>query len=106
MKNFKIGKKLGIAFTMLLMITAFSSFYLLFNLNNSSKRSHELFDGPYQVTNLALGVNTSIVSIDQNVMNSVAGNKPKEHEISAQKEFDSINENIKIIRDKSWEIRK
>ena len=56
MKNLKIGKKLGLAFVILLVITAFSSFYVLFNLKKSSQQSHDLFRGPYQVTNNALGV--------------------------------------------------
>ncbi|MDU6249208.1 MAG: hypothetical protein E6612_09880 [Paeniclostridium sordellii] len=98
MKNLKIGKKLGLAFVILLAITAFSSFYVLFNLKKSSQQSHDLFRGPYQVTNNALGVRRDIVSIDQNVMNAVAGNKPKEHEISAQKDFESIDNSIKVLK--------
>ncbi|CEQ23557.1 methyl-accepting chemotaxis sensory transducer [[Clostridium] sordellii] len=101
MKNLKIGKKLGLAFVILLVITAFSSFYVLFNLKKSSQQSHDLFRGPYQVTNNALGVRRDIVSIDQNVMNAVAGNKPKEHEISAQKDFESIDNSIKVLKENS-----
>ncbi|GAA0104901.1 methyl-accepting chemotaxis protein [Paraclostridium sordellii] len=101
MKNLKIGKKLGLAFVILLVITAFSSFYVLFNLKKASQQSHDLFRGPYQVTNNALGVRRDIVSIDQNVMNAVAGNKPKEHEISAQKDFESIDNSIKVLKENS-----
>ena len=101
MKNLKIGKKLGLAFVILLVITAFSSFYVLFNLKKASQQSHDLFNGPYQVTNNALGVRRDIVSIDQNVMNAVAGNKPKEHEISAQKDFESIDNSIKVLKENS-----
>ncbi|MGL5755016.1 MAG: methyl-accepting chemotaxis protein [Paraclostridium sp.] len=101
MKNLKIGKKLGIAFIALLMITSFSSFYVLFNLKKASNQSHELFKGPYQVTNNSMGIRRDIVSIDQNVMNSIAGNKPKEHEISAQKDFDNIERSIKSLRENS-----
>ncbi|GAA0865456.1 methyl-accepting chemotaxis protein [Paraclostridium tenue] len=101
MKDLKIGKKLGIAFIVLLMITAFSSFYVLLNLKKASKQSHELFKGPYQVTNQSMAIRRDIVSIDQNVMNSIAGNKPKEHEISAQKDFDSIDKSIKVLRENS-----
>lgn len=43
-------------------------------------------------------IRRDIVSIDQNVMNSIAGNKPKEHKISAQKDFDSIDKSIKVLR--------
>lgn len=101
MKNLKIGRKLGIAFIVLLMITSFSSFYVLFNLKKASNQSHELFKGPYQVTNNSMGIRRDIVSIDQNAMNSIAGNKPKEHEISAQKDFDNIDRGIKILRENS-----
>ena len=35
MKDLKIGKKLGISFIILIMITAFSNFYVLLNLKKS-----------------------------------------------------------------------
>ena len=49
MKNLKIGKKLGISFIVLLMITAFANFYALSNLKESGKLSKNLFEGPYVV---------------------------------------------------------
>ena len=98
MKDLKIGKKLGISFIILLMITAFSSFYVLLNLKKASKQSHELLKGPYKVTDKSMAIRRDIVSIDQNVMNSIAGNKPKEHEISVQKDFNSIDKSIKVLR--------
>ncbi len=101
MKDLKIGKKLGLAFTILLMLTAFSNFYLLFNLKMASQQSHNLFTGPYQVTNDSMGIRRDIVSIDQNVMNSVAGNKPKEHQVSGQKDFDNIAKSITELRKNS-----
>lgn len=45
-----------------------------------------------------MAIRRDIVSIDQNVMNSIAGNKSKGHEISAQKDFDSIDKSIKVLR--------
>ena len=45
-----------------------------------------------------MAIRRDIVSIDQNVMNWIAGNKPKEHEISVQKDFNSIDKSIKVLR--------
>ena len=49
MKNLKIGKKLGISFIVLLMLTAFANFYALSNLKEAGKLSHDLFEGPYVI---------------------------------------------------------
>lgn len=45
-----------------------------------------------------MAIRRDIVSIDQNVMNSIAGNKSKEHEISVQKDFNGIDKSIKVLR--------
>ncbi|RDY22453.1 methyl-accepting chemotaxis protein [Romboutsia maritimum] len=99
MKNLKIGKKLAISFIVLLMLTAFANFEAISNLKEAVKLSQDLFNGPYRTTTESMGTRRDVVSIDQNLMNSIAGNDPAGHKISAQRNFDSINERIKILRD-------
>ncbi len=63
MKNLKIGKKLSICFIVLLMFTIFANGSAMYNLRKSRKLSHDLFEGPYQLTNQAMGIRRYIVSI-------------------------------------------
>ena len=99
-KNLKIGRKLGLTFLVLLLLTAFSNLFLITKLRQSVSQSHFLYTGPFQVTNEALSIRRDLVSIDQNVMNAVAGNKPKEHEISGQEDFKNIEKSMDILKDK------
>ena len=101
LKNLKIGQKLGLAFVILLVLTALSNLFLISNLKKSANQSHDLYTGPFQVTNESMSIRRDLVSIDQNVMNSIAGNKPEEHEASAQKDFESIENSMKILREKA-----
>ncbi|OSB11546.1 methyl-accepting chemotaxis protein [Paraclostridium bifermentans] len=101
LKNLKIGQKLGLAFVILLVLTALSNLFLISNLKKSANQSHDLYTGPFQVTNESMSIRRDLVSIDQNVMNSIAGNKPDEHEASAQKDFESIENSMKILREKA-----
>lgn len=101
LKNLKIGQKLGLAFVILLVLTALSNLFLISNLKKSANQSHDLYTGPFQVTNESMSIRRDLVSIDQNVMNSIAGNKPEEHEVSAQKDFESIENSMKVLRAKA-----
>ena len=101
LKNLKIGQKLGLAFVILLVLTALSNLFLISNLKKSANQSHDLYTGPFQVTNESMSIRRDLVSIDLNVMNSIAGNKPDEHEASAQKDFESIENSMKILREKA-----
>ncbi|RDC49362.1 methyl-accepting chemotaxis protein, partial [Acinetobacter sp. RIT592] len=82
-------------------LTALSNLFLISNLKKSANQSHDLYTGPFQVTNESMSIRRDLVSIDQNVMNSIAGNKPDEHEASAQKDFESIENSMKILREKA-----
>ncbi len=97
MKNLKIGKKLGISFIVLLMLTAFANFYALSNFKKAGKLSEDLFKGPYVVTNQTAELRRDVVSIDDNLMNAIAADNPAEYKTYALEDFDSINERIKIL---------
>ncbi|HSQ87261.1 methyl-accepting chemotaxis protein [Romboutsia sp.] len=101
MKNLKIGKKLGISFIVLLMLTGVANFYVLSNLKKSGKLSHDLFEGPYELTNQSMGIRRDVVSIDQNIMNAIAINSLEDYGDEALESFDSINERIKRISENS-----
>ena len=99
MKNLKIGKKLGISFIVLLMITAFANFYALSNFKKAGKLSHDLFKGPYVVTNQTAEIRRDVASIDDNIMNAIFADNLAEYKTFAIEDFDSINERIKILRE-------
>ncbi|RDY23869.1 methyl-accepting chemotaxis protein [Romboutsia maritimum] len=99
LKNLKIGKKIGISFFVLLIITAFTNFYAISNLKQAEKLSQDLFHGPYESTSQSMGICRDIVSTDQNLMNSIASNNSSEFKVLVQRDFDSINERIKKLRD-------
>ena len=71
MKNLKIGKKLSISFIVLLMLTAFASFYALSNLRGAAKLSHDLFEGPYKSTTETIWIRRDLVSIGRNLGNAI-----------------------------------
>ena len=76
MKNLKIGKKLGISFIVLLMLTAFANFYALSNLKKAGKLSHDLFKGPYVITNQTMGIRRDVAAIDDNLTYAIACRNP------------------------------
>ncbi|HSQ90318.1 methyl-accepting chemotaxis protein, partial [Romboutsia sp.] len=102
MKNLKIGKKIGISFIVLLILTVFANAYAQSNLKKAGKLSQELFEGPYQSTNQSMGIRRDVVYTDQNLMNAVfTPNTTKDFKGLALKNFEGINERIKILREDS-----
>ncbi|HSQ89350.1 methyl-accepting chemotaxis protein, partial [Romboutsia sp.] len=103
MKNLKIGKKLGISFIVLLVLAASAISYALYNLKKGGELSHNLFKGPYEITNQSMGIRRDVVSIDQNLAYALLAQDPTEtsYKTTIIENFDSINERIKMIREDS-----
>ncbi|MDK2562649.1 methyl-accepting chemotaxis protein [Romboutsia sedimentorum] len=101
MKNLKMGKKLALSFIVLLTITIFANGNTLYNLKKTGKLSHDLFEGPYELTSQAMGVRRDLTSIDQNLAYALLAQDPTElsYKTTIAKNFDSINERIKILRE-------
>ncbi|WP_052356504.1 methyl-accepting chemotaxis protein [[Clostridium] dakarense] len=99
-KNLKIGKKLSISFIIVILLAAFANGNAMHNLKKAGELGHDLFEGPYQLTNQSMGIRRDIVSIDQNLVTAFTAQNPTDtsYKETILKNFDSINERIKIIR--------
>lgn len=60
MKNFKISKKLGIVFSIIIALVLFISIGAIAGLVNSLNKYKDFYDGPYQITNYAMDMRRSI----------------------------------------------
>jgi methyl-accepting chemotaxis protein len=101
MKNLKMGKKLALSFIVLLTITIFANGNALSNLKKAGKLSHDLFEGPYELTNQSMGIRRDLTSIDQNLAYALLAEDPTElsYKDTIVKNFESINKRIKILRE-------
>jgi methyl-accepting chemotaxis protein len=103
MKNLEIGKKLSLCFIVLLMFTIFANGNALHNLRESGQLSHDLFEGPYQLTNQSMGIRRDLVSISRRLNGSFVD---KDHVVFRTEilgEFEDINKRIQALRDTSVE---
>ena len=98
MKNWKISKKLIITFGILLFITACSNIYAIKNLKKSQQLNNELFEGPYKSTNQTMKIRRDLVSMGRNMGNALIEKKPEHYGKIVRNDFDSANENIKLLR--------
>ncbi|WP_353654944.1 methyl-accepting chemotaxis protein [Clostridium sp. CCUG 7971] len=102
MRNLKIGKKLGLSFLILMMITSFASFYTLFNLKKAGNLSHDLFKGPYEVTKESMAIRSYVSSIGNNISNSIyADHVAKDNKVVILNAFENVEKSIKVIRESS-----
>ena len=99
MKDLKIGRKLSIAFAILLMLTAFTSFYTISKLRQSEKLSHQLFTGPYQSTTETMGVRRDLVSVGRMLGNAIMEKDVAQYKAKTMSDFDSIYKRIDVIKE-------
>ncbi|MCU9815307.1 hypothetical protein [Paraclostridium sp. AKS73] len=98
MKDLKIGKKLGICFVILLLLTTVSNLYTLYNLKEAGRVSHELFEGPYELNTDAMGIRRDLVGISRRINGGFADNEHVETRKLVLAEFDSLEKRIQDIR--------
>ena len=101
MKNFKIGRKLSIAFIVLLIITTFANFYTISKLRKAGDLSSILFNRPYKQTNESMEIRRDLVSIGREISNAILRENPGKYKVRIEEDFNSIYENIENI-DKSF----
>ena len=99
MKNLKIGKKLGISFMVLLMLSALANIYTISNLKESEKLNRQLFEGPYVSTTQTMGIRRDLVSIGRNLGNSILRGDIEGYRTTIMNDFDSVDKRISMIRD-------
>ncbi|MGL6107888.1 methyl-accepting chemotaxis protein [Romboutsia sp.] len=97
-RNLNIGKKLGVSFILLLLITAFANIYAIVNLKKAGNLSNDLFNGPYQSTTEAMGIERDLVSIGRNISNAIFRDNPQDYKTIILSDFDSINKRLESIK--------
>ena len=97
MKNLKIGKKLTLAFGILLMLSAFTSFYTISKLKGAEKLSNQLFTGPYVSTTETMQVRRDLVAVARYIGNAVMEQDPVQYKAKMMSTFDSIDKSIKTL---------
>ena len=96
--DLKIGKKLGISFFIVIVLAAFSLAISLRNLRGVGVLGTELFDGPYQITNNAMGIRRDIVSTDQNIAYALIEGDIANYKSTIISNFESIYKRIDMIK--------
>lgn len=97
-KNLKIGKKMALVFGMLIIAITIIVTLSLKNLRVVGGYTTDLFDGPYQLTNEAMGIRRNILSIDQNIAYAVVENDISNYESTINENFNSLHERIEKIK--------
>ncbi|MGL5756396.1 MAG: methyl-accepting chemotaxis protein [Paraclostridium sp.] len=104
MKNLKIGKKLGICFTILLVMMTIANVNTLYNLKKAGNLSNELLKGPYELTDQSMGIRRDLVGISRRINGGFADNEHIQTRQLVLEEFDSLNTRIdKISNNESLE---
>src|SRR3712207_2548912 len=97
MKNLKIGRKLSIAFIVLLMITTFANFYTISKLRQAEDLSSILFNRPYKQTNDSMEIRRDLVSIGREISNAILRENPGKYKAGIESDFNSIYEKVEKI---------
>ncbi|MGL6105215.1 methyl-accepting chemotaxis protein [Romboutsia sp.] len=98
-KNLKIGKKIGFAFAVILLITSYASGSILFNLRKSGNLVNDLYDGPYQLTNNAMEIRKDLISARQNVNLAYNTEDVDKYKSLVNNDFDNIEKKLQLIRE-------
>ena len=97
LKEMKIGGKLAMTFGLVLIISTLACLYTLNSLKKAEEMSHNLYEGPYQVTNQAMGIRRDLVFISKEISSSYTSNEYEKTRALILENFESINKRIDII---------
>ncbi|WP_346047204.1 HAMP domain-containing protein, partial [Paraclostridium tenue] len=98
MNNLKIGRKLTLAFGILLIISMCTSFYTVSKLKEAGDLSHELYRRPYSQTNETMEIRRDLVSAERNVGNAMLYTNPAKYKGIVTKDIEGAYENLKKVR--------
>ncbi|WP_343347694.1 methyl-accepting chemotaxis protein [Terrisporobacter petrolearius] len=96
-KEMKIGKRLGMAFAIVLIVSTLACVYALNNLKKAGEMSHDIYTGPYQLTNQSMGIRRDLLSISRQINRAFALKEQEEPRKIILNDFESISERIEII---------
>ncbi|WP_434798880.1 methyl-accepting chemotaxis protein [Terrisporobacter vanillatitrophus] len=97
-KNLRIGYKILVPFLVVLLIASCASINALINLSKSSNLSHNLYEGPYQLTNKAMEIRKDLVSARQNISNAYSSGEYGKYKELANKDFDSVIDRLNEMK--------
>ncbi|CEP84196.1 methyl-accepting chemotaxis protein [Paraclostridium sordellii] len=99
MKNLKMVSKLGLSFIVLIVIMTLANVNTLHDLKQAGTLSHELFKGPYELTDEAMGICKDLVGISRRINGGFADNEHVQTRQLVLQEFDSLNKRIEKLND-------
>lgn len=97
-RDLNIGKKLGLAFLTMIIISMIGQFYTLSSLKQTGDISQKLFLGPYELTNKAIGIRRDILSVGNNITNAILSRNFTEYENSILEDLDNIDKKIDDLK--------
>lgn len=97
-RDLNIGKKLGLAFLTMIIISMIGQFYTLSSLKQTGDISQKLFLGPYELTNQAIGIRRDILSVGNNITNAILSRNFTEYENSILEDLDNIDKKIDDLK--------
>lgn len=97
-RDLNIGKKLGLAFLTMIIISMIGQFYTLSSLKQTGDISQKLFLGPYKLTNKAIGIRRDILSVGNNITNAILSRNFTEYENSILEDLDNIDKKIDDLK--------
>lgn len=97
-KNLKILEKMALAFGILLVCFTIVIVISLNNLRLVGGYTVDLFEGPYQLTNEAMGIRRGITSVDQNIAYALVDRDLSNYGSSIDENFNNMYERVEKIK--------
>lgn len=97
-RNLKIGRKLFWSFSALLISFIIIIIISLENLTLIGKYAIDLYEGPYEITNIASEIRRNISSIDQNIAYAIIEKDITSYESNISNNFSDLDTNIERLK--------
>ncbi|MCR8746989.1 methyl-accepting chemotaxis protein [Romboutsia lituseburensis] len=98
MKNWKVGKKLGVAFLILILMSVFAGANSLAKLRKGVKASTSFSEQSNELTVLSMQIKKDIVSVEKNITKGILSTNPVELKSFVNKDLDEMYKKVNTIR--------
>ncbi|WP_270943094.1 methyl-accepting chemotaxis protein [Romboutsia lituseburensis] len=98
MKNWKVGKKLGLAFLILILMSVFAGANSLANLRKGVKDSTNFSEQANELTTLSMQIKKDVVSVEKNITKGVISTNPSESKNAVNKDLDEMYQRVNTLR--------
>lgn len=102
MRNFKISKKLGVTFSIIIAVVIVISAVSIFGLVNALNKYESFYSGPYQVTNHAMDMRRNIQAYAKNIGYSMMvedSQKTAEYLDDARESLTNLEEGVAFVKE-------